>query len=399
MLYGKLRPYLNNVAVPDFDGVCSTDILVFQQNSFISNTFLKYCLLKPDFVGFANSTISGVHHPRTSHKKLSVYPIPLPPLSEQRRIVSKIESIFARIDATHEKMASLQDRMQSGHASLASLKSSILKLAFEGKLVPQDPNDEPAELLLKRINNDSDKKLVFEKDNLPNGWCHLPLSHIAEINPKPQNQISNDLEVSFIPMRCVTEQSGQMDLSNVRNYGLVKKGYTYFQNEDILFAKITPCMENGKIAIANNLKNNVGFGSTEFHVIRLKHSQISNKFYFWYLMQESFRHEAKRRMTGTAGQLRVPTNHMKDIQVPLPPLNEQRRIVSRLESIFSGIDAKQKEIEKLDMQLKSIPDSINELKGSILKLAFEGKLVPQDPNDEPASILLERTQSQKTKKT
>ena len=99
LLYGKLRPYLNKVVVADFDGVCSTDILVFQQNPFIANIFLKLCLLKSDFVEFANSTVTGVQHPRTSHKKLSDYPIPLPPLSEQHRIISKIESIFGKIDA------------------------------------------------------------------------------------------------------------------------------------------------------------------------------------------------------------------------------------------------------------------------------------------------------------
>ena len=100
LLYGKLRPYLNKVAIPDFDGVCSSDILVFPKNPFITNILLKLCLLKPDFVRFANGTITGVQHPRTSHKKLSNYKIPIPPLPEQHRIVSKIESILGRIDVS-----------------------------------------------------------------------------------------------------------------------------------------------------------------------------------------------------------------------------------------------------------------------------------------------------------
>ena len=144
LLYGKLRPYLNKITIADFNGVCSTDILVFPQNPFILNTFLKFCLLKSDFVEFANRTVTGVQHPRTSHKKLSNYPIPLPPLLEQRRIVAKIESIFAEIDA-------IEQSVKSTLQLLDQLKNSTLKQAFEGKLVPQDPNDEPVEFILKKI--------------------------------------------------------------------------------------------------------------------------------------------------------------------------------------------------------------------------------------------------------
>ena len=158
-------------------------------------------------------------------------------------------------------------------------------------------------------------------------------------------------------------------------------------------------MENGKIAISDGLKNGVGYGSTEFHVIRLTDPKMSRKFYFYYFIQTDFRKKAESKMKGTAGQLRVPTDVLSKELVPIPPLNEQKRIVSKIESIFDRIDAKQKEMEKLEMCLKSIPDSINELKNSILKQAFKGKLVPQDPDDEPASVLLEKIKSQKPKKS
>ena len=144
LLYGKLRPYLNKVAIPDFDGVCSSDILVFPKNPFIMNVLLKFYLLKSDFVNYANSTITGVQHPRTNHKKLSSYRILIPPLPEQKRIVDKIESIFAKIDA-------IDIYVNEALQTLDMLKQSVLKQAFEGKLVPQDPNDEPASVLLERI--------------------------------------------------------------------------------------------------------------------------------------------------------------------------------------------------------------------------------------------------------
>jgi len=185
------------------------------------------------------------------------------------------------------------------------------------------------------------------------GWEKVPLQEIAEINPKSKkNSIPEKLDVSFIPMRCVEELSGRIDLSITKKYQQVKKGYTYFEDDDVLFAKITPCMENGKIAIAKNLKNKIGFGSTEFHVIRLKDSEISRKFYFYHLIQNDFRNKAQRKMKGTAGQLRVSTDYMKEIFVPVPPLNEQKRIVEKIEELFSKLDNCEELLEKTKSQLK-----------------------------------------------
>ena len=314
----------------------------------------------------------------------------IPPLNEQKRIVSKIQSIFAQIDTKQQELEKLASQIRSVPDSFAELKGSILKKAFEGKLVPQDPDDEPVEAILKRIRRASEKELIFEKYDSPSGWIRVLLSDIAQINPpKPEkNSISDRLEVSFVPMRNVEALNGKIDLSETREYVKVRTGYTYFQNDDIIFAKITPCMENGKIAIVTGLKNGIGFGSTEFHVIRLKNEML-RKFYFLYFIQSDFRYSAQHKMKGTAGQLRVPSGYMKNILVPLPPLNEQKRIVAKIESIFAQIDTKQQELEKLASQIRSVPDSFAELKGSILKKAFRGRLVPQDPQDEPASGLLE----------
>jgi len=215
---------------------------------------------------------------------------------------------------------------------------------------------------------------------LPQGWELVTLSQISIINPKkPANgTVDDELEVSFLPMKCVEELSGKYDLSNIKKYGQVKKGYTYFKNGDIIFAKITPCMENGKIAIVDNLKNKIGFGSTEFHVIRLKHKLIQ-KYYFYYLIQDNFRFTAKQNMSGAVGQLRVSSDYLKETLIPLPPLNELNRIVSKIEELLSKVDHVK--------SLTSLADNKLELlKSSILKQAFEGKLVPQDPNDEPVEI-------------
>ena len=226
---------------------------------------------------------------------------------------------------------------------------------------------------------------------LPGGWIRCPLTTICDINPgKLINQdITDTTQVSFIPMKCIESLSGRINLSITRPYTQVKKGYTHFCNGDILFAKITPSMENGKIAIANNLQSGVGVGSTEFHVIRIKDARISNKFYFYYFLQKSFRQDAQKHMTGTAGQLRVPASYLKNIWVPVPPFAEQKRIVHKIELIFSHIDTAQNCLIKTNAFLKQVMESI-------LQSAFEGRLLPQCSSNEPASILLKKLQTYHT---
>jgi len=258
------------------------------------------------------------------------------------------------------------------------------------KLVPQDPDDGPAEALLRGMHEDS-TRIEFGMEGLPRGWVSVSLSCIAQINPsKPKKDLLPDnLEVSFVPMKNVSEMTGVVDLSKTRKYHQVRQGYTYFANDDIIFAKITPCMENGKVAVASELKNGIGFGSTEFHVIRLMNN-LSRKFYFFYLIQNDFRKMAALKMKGTAGQLRVPTNLLEMTLVPLPPLAEQRRIVSKIESILARIDACRQKLLALQERTQSGQVSLAALRDSVLKQAFEGRLVPQDPDDEPAEVLLRR---------
>jgi len=184
---------------------------------------------------------------------------------------------------------------------------------------------------------------------LPESWVWTQFEDIGEVNPRfNKEEIAEDIEVTFLPMRCVEELTGKMDLSITRKLTKVTKGYTPFKDGDLLFAKITPCMENGKIAIAEKLHNGLGFGSTEFHIIRLP-EKFPRKFFFYYMIQEKFRKEAKRGMKGTAGQLRVPANYIKCVPIPLPPLLEQHKIVEEVERRFSVAD----EIEKVvDQSLK-----------------------------------------------
>ena len=154
-----------------------------------------------------------------------------------------------------------------------------------------------------------------------------PLKRLADcvdINPRrPQLSLSDTDQVSFVPMPCVSEEGYLQDVESV-DYGTVKKGFTYFEEGDVLFAKITPCMENGKGAIAEDLINGIGMGSTEYHVLREK-PEVSNKYWILaFTRLPIFREDAAKNMTGTGGQKRVGASYLSDFRIGLPPIEAQQ---------------------------------------------------------------------------
>ena len=159
----------------------------------------------------------------------------------------------------------------------------------------------------------------------------VPLGEVCAVNPRrPRHAVgSGDLPVSFVPMAAVDERLGEITGQEDRPLAAVARGFSSFQTGDVLFAKITPCMENGKIAVARDLTNRIGRGSTEFYVLRPGEAILSD-YLFYYLRQRRFRQEAKRHFVGTAGQQRVPKSFIENARIPLPPLDEQRRIVAIL---------------------------------------------------------------------
>jgi len=214
---------------------------------------------------------------------------------------------------------------------------------------------------------------------------------MAEMNPRNPDRVpADEEEVSFVPMSAVEAGTGRMNPKKLRPWGQVRKGYTRFQEGDVLFAKITPCMENGKTVVAIDLHGGVGAGSTEFHVLR-PYRCTDNVFLMYYLLQESFRREARSRMTGTAGQLRVPKRFLEGHELRLPPLPEQHRIVEAIESYLTRLDDAVASLERAQKNLKRY-------QASVLKAAVEGRLVPTEAElarkegraFEPADVLLER---------
>ena len=278
------------------------------------------------------------------------------------------------------------------------LRQKILDLAIHGKLVPQDPNDEPASVLLERIRAEKERlvkegKIKKSKSSkttdtphyenvpfeVPSSWEIVPLSELFILNPK--NDVEDDVEVGFIPMTNVEDGFSGDHSFEVREWKDVKKGYCHFQNGDIGVAKISPCFENLKSCIFHSLPNGFGTGTTELVILRS--IGVYSPFYLylfkstWYILQGT------KYFKGVVGQQRVNKAIFTELEVPLPSYREQQRIVAEIEKWFALIAII--ESGKTDLQA-----AIKQTKSKILDLAIHGKLVPQDPNDEPASELLKR---------
>lgn len=179
------------------------------------------------------------------------------------------------------------------------------------------------------------------------------LDEVAAINPSPTRSLPPDEEVSFLPMAAVDSELVEAVDTEVREYAEVSKGYTPFVAGDVLVAKITPCFENGKIALAKP-RRAWGFGSTEFHVVRADRERLDPRYLVHYLRQSRVRIEGERKMTGSAGQRRVPQHFLSSLQIPLPPLGEQRRIAAILDKADELRAKRRAALAKLDTLTQSI---------------------------------------------
>jgi type I restriction enzyme S subunit len=210
---------------------------------------------------------------------------------------------------------------------------------------------------------------------------------VAEINPPFASRIINEDDVvNFVPMRAVEGEGGGLVRPELRPYGEVKKGYKSFLAGDVIMAKITPCMENGKTAVVPKLRGEVCFGSTEFHVMRPEDG-VESRWIANFFLQHEVRRTAQRQMAGGVGQMRVPASFLEAIRIPVPPAEEQTRISDAIDELFSDLDAGLAALERVREKLKLY-------RASILKAAVEGALTAgwrtQHPHTEPATEILKR---------
>ena len=306
------------------------------------------------------------------------------------------------------------------------LKNSILQWAIQGKLVPQDPNDEPASVLLdkirqekerlikeKKIKRDKNASIIYRgEDNsyyekilatgevkcideevpfeIPQGWEWCRVSSLFQINPKVVAE--DNTSAAFIPMEAISAGYGSEFRYYEKKWGEIKSGYTAFADNDIAFAKITPCFQNRKSVIFEGLPNGIGAGTTELKILRTYGETINRWFVLYFLESPYFIDEATFK--GTANQQRIIVGYLENKLFPLPPLAEQGRIVGKIGLVMPIIDKYSKSQELLDKMNVELNEC---LKKSVLQEAIQGKLVPQIAEEGTAQKLLEQIKAEKQK--
>ncbi|EGK4382117.1 restriction endonuclease, partial [Campylobacter coli] len=300
--------------------------------------------------------------------------IPLPPLEIQKQIVAECEKVEEQyntlslsieeyqklIKAILQKCGIIEDNQEYElNSILENLQKLESKLDFNllFSFIDDFTNARQEDLkkfkeFVKNIKAILDTLLISPKD----GWKRISLKNeqYIELNPskKEISKLDENMLVSFIEMASVSDK-GYIQSKIDRSLNEVRKGYTYFIENDILIAKITPCMENGKCAIAKNLTNNIGFGSTEFHIFRAK-TGLDSSFLFYNLNQQNIREKAALAMTGASGHKRVPISFYENLTIPLPPLEIQEKIVQNIELVEQQIDFLNLKLEFLEKEKEKI---------------------------------------------
>ncbi|EKY3831520.1 N-6 DNA methylase, partial [Campylobacter coli] len=328
----------------------------------------------------------GQQYPQFDTNIFYSFKIPLPPLEIQKQIVAECEKIEEQhntlslsikeyqklIKAMLQKSGIIEDNQEYElNSILENLQKLESKLDFNLLLSLIEEQISHSEVLVEETQSKERKQdfnafknfsktiqeLLQTLSTPPkDGWKRISLKNeqYMELNPskKEISKLDENMLVSFIEMASVSDK-GYIQSKIDRSLNEVRKGYTYFIENDILIAKITPCMENGKCAIAKNLTNNIGFGSTEFHIFRAK-TGLDSSFLFYNLNQQNIREKAALAMTGASGHKRVPISFYENLTIPLPPLEIQEKIVQNIELVEQQIDFLNLKLEFLEKEKEKI---------------------------------------------
>ena len=302
------------------------------------------------------------------------------------------------------------DQFADAPNAVAKMRELVLELASKGALSERRVSDQTdawckftTEFDGQSNRSEPDSSLPFV---IPKTWRWVTLNDLG--TTKVRNEVADDTLVSFVPMTLISAKYGEPAKSEERSWGEVKKGFTHFAEGDVVMAKITPCFENAKSAVMRNLVNGVGAGTTELLVFRGETKIIIPEFALLYLKTRGFIMRGEPRMTGSAGQKRVPRDYFAGSPFPLPPLAEQKRIVAKVDELMALCDRleaqqQQRQTRHADLaraalaRFAAAPTPANlhflfhksytitpaDLRKSILTLAVQGRLVPQNPKDEP----------------
>ena len=338
VLFSMVRPYLKNIAmVDDNDCIASTGFFICSPSKIISSNYCYYLMLSDYVVAGLNQFMKGDNSPSINNSHITSWLYPVPPINEQNRIVNEIKKWFSFID-------NLKDDTEELELLIKKTKSKILDLAISGKLVPQDPNDEPAIELLKRTNpnfvpcdNSHYENLPFET---PESWCWATINGVTEFI-KNGAQIKQFKGASGIPItRIETISNSEMDLSRM-GYADITDGDDfkdhYIKNGDILMSHINSRIHIGKCALCNVGVNKIIHG---MNLLRIRcRNQIMPEYMVLYFRSTTFYNLIEPYIKNAVNQASINITNLQNILVPVPPYKEQRKITLMVNKLFSTIDS------------------------------------------------------------
>lgn len=389
VLYGRLRPYLNKVYRPEFEGLCSAEFITFPENEWLNSKYLQYFLNCSAFVSFASHLNAG-DRPRVDFDQIGEYQFSLAPVAEQQRIVGEIEKQFTRLDAAVAALMRV-------HANLKRYRASVLKAACEGRLVPTEAelarregrSYEPASELLKRILAAS-PALLNSKDlnELPEGWFWASLEQTVGVFVDSAHRTPRYGPSGFPALGPRDIVEGCVNLDNAR---LVDEAEFSIQTKrrvpqqgDIIYSRELSYGWAAMVPAGTRVCLSQGM------CLFRPHESVSSRYLMMVLNGPLGRSQASTAATGSAHP-HINLGDIKAYRIPLPPSAEQHRIIAELDRRLSIMD-------EIELQVEGDLKRAERLRQTILKCAFEGKLVPQDPNDEPAGVLLERIRAARARR-
>lgn len=344
----EMDAFAGAIGVSDSSGKSTPVYTVcYSKDQNVNHHFYSHFFRTMAKTGFINSLAKGIRVRSTEfrwNESRNVY-LALPPKLDQQKIVSFLYTETARIDNLISKQEQLIKLLEEQ-------RKSIISHAVTKGLNPNT--------LMK----DSGVEWLGE---VPEHWKIGRLKNFAKVNPKINKiDVNQDQVIEFIPMTNVDEKKGIISKLDYRLFSEVSSGYTAFNSDDVVFAKITPCMENGNCAIIPKLKFGFGFGTTEFIVFR-KSSLITKEYLYYFLRHQNLRDIAKQFMTGTAGQQRISSEFLACFPMALPDISEQ-------ENITSYLNVENKRLDNLVLKQSNLIEKLKEYRSSIISHAVTGKI-------------------------
>ncbi|MEC1376499.1 restriction endonuclease subunit S [Heyndrickxia oleronia] len=327
----------------DIDGAIITgNFWTYEVNSDILNIeWFNLFVSSSKFIKICEEASSGTTNRKyLNEEKFLNYELFLPSKSEQDAFVNKCFKYKNKVDL-------IANELDKQIENVKMLKEQLLEEALQGFLTDKEKTE--------IINFQSVQGQIGNESNIPLNWKWKKIKDVADVNPR--NKLDDELEVSFIPMALIEDGYSNKHSSEIKKWKEIKSGFTHFRENDVVVAKITPCFENRKSVVMKNLTNGYGAGTTELHVLR-SHEIVLPEYLLLIVKSKSFIESGVATYTGTAGQQRVKKDFVSNFSFPLPPIEEQRKIVNKFQNMIEYCEETHEGIIKTKSEVLELYETI-----------------------------------------